>query len=399
MHDIDTCVAKITGHSNYMEDLKMVTGNIFSIQPEIYHRAIDKVCKCNDNIVTCLYKIYNEKTSDKFDEILSKITNEYENYKIKDKVFTTNKKGREVIGATPKQLINSTWFDLIKNLERDINTYFDEVFKAKDEKQTYDNFQAIMDKNKECRSLYKIYDMSIESREMFNNLSFIRGFANEIVNILLKPMYDVDYVIEKNWHKVSKAFNGTDMTQHDVRSMLTKYIYAKYKVSMTNTKTPYIDLIIDIVGRDGIAETKSARFLEIIDAVNLDVMDKKTNAYEFATAVKTLVTEGMQHKIIDPEIYKRVEEKMISTGEGTNDNDIIDMVLETEKEVVDEENNESVIGALCNALDNITKDKNGTDENGMDKNETKEDETKERKDETMKSETMKSETYDILSNL
>lgn len=399
MHDIDTCVAKITGHSNYMEDLKMVTGNIFSIQPEIYHRAIDKVCKCNDNIVTCLYKIYNEKTSDKFDEILSKITNEYENYKIKDKVFTTNKKGREVIGATPKQLINSTWFDLIKNLERDINTYFDEVFRAKDEKQTYDNFQAIMDKNKECRSLYKIYDMSIESREMFNNLSFIRGFANEIVNILLKPMYDVDYVIEKNWHKVSKAFNGTDMTQHDVRSMLTKYIYAKYKVSMTNTKTPYIDLIIDIVGRDGIAETKSARFLEIIDAVNLDVMDKKTNAYEFATAVKTLVTEGMQHKIIDPEIYKQLErvcegtEGTEETCEGTKGTceETCEGTKETEEtEAID---GEKVDKSMMNTLDEMMTNKSGGEVKDEDKI------TDETLDETMKSETMKSETYDILSNL
>ena len=391
MHDIDTCVAKITGHSNYMEDLKMVTGNIFSIQPEIYHRAIDKVCKCNDNIVTCLYKIYNEKTSDKFDEILSKITNEYENYKIKDKVFTTNKKGREVIGATPKQLINSTWFDLIKNLERDINTYFDE-------KQTYDNFQAIMDKNKECRSLYKIYDMSIESREMFNNLSFIRGFANEIVNILLKPMYDVDYVIEKNWHKVSKAFNGTDMTQHDVRSMLTKYIYAKYKVSMTNTKTPYIDLIIDIVGRDGIAETKSARFLEIIDAVNLDVMDKKTNAYEFATAVKTLVTEGMQHKIIDPEIYKQLErvcegtegteETCEGTCEGTEGTEeTCEGTKGTEEtEAID---GEKVDKSMMNTLDEMMTNKSGGEVKDEDKT----------LDETMKSETMKAKTYDILSNL
>ena len=50
------------------------------------------------------------------------------------------------------------------------------------------------------------------------------------------------------------------MTQHDVRSMLTKYIYAKYKVSMTNTKTPYIDLIIDIVGRDGIQKLNPLDF-------------------------------------------------------------------------------------------------------------------------------------------
>ena len=245
-----------------------------------------------------------------------------------------------------------------------------------------------MDKNKECRSLYKIYDMSIESREMFNNLSFIRGFANEIVNILLKPMYDVDYVIEKNWHKVSKAFNGTDMTQHDVRSMLTKYIYAKYKVSMTNTKTPYIDLIIDIVGRDGIAETKSARFLEIIDAVNLDVMDKKTNAYEFATAVKTLVTEGMQHKIIDPEIYKQLErvcEGTEETCEGTEET--CEGTEETEEtEAID---GEKVDKSMMNTLDEMMTNKSGGEVKDEDKT----------LDETMKSETMKSETYDILSNL
>ena len=278
---------------------------------------------------------------------------------------------------------------MIKNLERDINTYFDEVFKAKDEKQTYDNFQAIMDKNKECRSLYKIYDMSIESREMFNNLSFIRGFANEIVNILLKPMYDVDYVIEKNWHKVSKAFNGTDMTQHDVRSMLTKYIYAKYKVSMTNTKTPYIDLIIDIVGRDGIAETKSARFLEIIDAVNLDVMDKKTNAYEFATAVKTLVTEGMQHKIIDPEIYKQLE-RVCEGTEGTEETcEGIKGTCEETCEGTKETDGEKDDKSMMNTLDEMMTNKSGEEVKDEDKT----------LDETMKSETMKSETYDILSNL
>ena len=155
---------------------------------------------------------------------------------------------------------------------------------------------------------------------------------------------------------------------------------------MTNTKTPYIDLIIDIVGRDGIAETKSARFLEIIDAVNLDVMDKKTNAYEFATAVKTLVTEGMQHKIIDPEIYKQLErvcEGTEGTCEGTEE------TCEGTEAIDGEKDDKS----MMNTLDEMMTNKSGGEVKDEDKT------TDKTLDETMKSETMKSETYDILSNL
>ena len=114
--------------------------------------------------------------------------------------------------------------------------------------------------------------------------------------------------------------------------------------------------------------------------------------------MKTLVTEGMQHKIIDPEIYKQLErvcEGTEGTCEGTEETcegteETCEGTKETEEtEAID---GEKVDKSMMNTLDEMMTNKSGGEVKDEDKtlDETMKSETM--KSETMKSETMKSET-------
>ena len=44
MRDIDSMISNISGHSDYMSQLKTVIGNINTVELEIYRERINKLC-------------------------------------------------------------------------------------------------------------------------------------------------------------------------------------------------------------------------------------------------------------------------------------------------------------------------------------------------------------------
>ena len=44
MRDIDSMISNISGHSDYMQQLKTVIGNINTVELEIYRERINKLC-------------------------------------------------------------------------------------------------------------------------------------------------------------------------------------------------------------------------------------------------------------------------------------------------------------------------------------------------------------------
>lgn len=320
MHDIDAQISKITGQNNYMETLQKITGNIMTIDMEQYHSVHKKISACDFNIKVLLSRLAESETTDNGSSI-NAINDEYKrestNINIKDGTFTmyqrkVGKKGkvkppREIVapGHNPPDLIKTQWFKSVKHIEKEVNKYFTNVFPntLKPDEQTFAYLSTeIYKTSPEVLELQTIYDVKIANDEIFKNITQLRKCTNMIINLLLTPMYDVKGTIRKHWDKIerifnSKAFQQTGLTcQEDIIDMLNQFIVAKYRATITGNNKHYAKLFLSVVGNDNVTNMDGARFIEIMDSIDLEKLDKNENVYKFASNAKELI-----HQIVNNE--------------------------------------------------------------------------------------------------
>lgn len=329
MHDIDAQISKISGQQNYMEQLQKITGNIEHIDMNMYHEKHIKIVNCDSNIKILLNKIRTE--TDAIDSYKVPYEKESDLLNIRDKTFgfkekkKTDKPLQEIVmpGYKPMDLVKTEWFKLVKHMEKDINKFLIEIFPMNEQsKETYDkeistktfaDLEKEYAKHPELTDIKTALDCKVNSPIIFTSLLLMKRYCKIIINILLVPMYDVKKTINSHWSQIdrifkTKAFQQTQIASPtDIVNILNQFIIAKYRATITGNNKHYVKLFLNTIGNENISNMDGARFMEIMDAIDLDKLNKKDKVYKFALSAKTAMQKIAANENITPDILKEFD--------------------------------------------------------------------------------------------
>lgn len=332
MHDIDAQISKISGQANYMEHLQKITGNLMNVDMKMYHEKHTKLVNCDTNIRKVLAKLLKEDehiqpTFDQYEQLSTKLDLANKTFYMHVKKSSKSKKvhpPREKItpGYLPSELVKTEWFHLVKHMEKAVQKFLVEVFpanpdsekKTEYEKKTYEELKSEFDAHPELLDIKTVLDIRVSSKAIFELLKLLKRFGKIVINILMLPMYDVKATIESHWDQIERifktqAFKDTGVaSSEDIVVILTQFIIAKYRATVTGNNKHYIRLFFDTVGNESLANMDGARFLEIMDAIDLDQLDKADNVYKFASSAKIAMKKIANNEAITPDILKEFDE-------------------------------------------------------------------------------------------
>lgn len=351
MYDIESQIQRISGQQNYMESLQKVTGDPMHIDMEFYHDKHSKLCHCDNNIKVLLKKLTD------MDSACLTVKNNYfrlsEEINIKDNTFqiyqkkaskktTKPKRPREIIaqGYHPPELIKTDWFKLVKQMEKDINKYLHNVFPdaAKGNKSieayTYGELQTELNKNPELVDMYLVFDCRIINEQQFTAIGLMKKSCRVIINTLLTPMYDVKRTIESHWSDINRIFNSkafqqlqnnapdgnVPATPADIVNILAQFVVAKYRCTITGNNKHYVKLFVNVLGDESVSNLDGARFMEIMDSLNLEQFDKQDTVYQFATGAKQIMKHIANADNVTPELLQEIDGIFNPTGGQTPPN-------------------------------------------------------------------------------
>ena len=416
MHDIDAQISKISGQANYMEHLQKITGNIMNVDMALYHEKHTKLSNCDSNIRKVLAKLLKE------DPLIQPTHDEY--LKLSDALDITNKtfymhvkkssKSKKVHppkekispGYQPSELVKTDWFHLVKHMEKAVQKFLVEVFpadpdqskKTEYEKKTFEELDAEFKAHPEMIDIKTILDVKVVNKSIFELFKLLKRFTKIIINILMLPMYDVKATIESHWDQIEKIFKSKAIQQtadkaglaseEDIILILTQFIIAKYRATVTGNNKHYIRLFFETVGNDSLANMDGARFLEIMEAIDLDKLDKSDNVYKFASSAKIAMRKIANNEAITPDILKEFDE--IFNSPTTEDKEKATAEQEKANQVVE---GADIFSDQPNNIEPPSKDVELIDSNINESNETNNDETnKEESNITNDDETNKEES-------
>lgn len=332
MHDIDAQISRISGQQNYMESLQKITGNIFTIDDTIFREKHNKMCACDFNIKLLLERLSKSQPNETINTIQQEYLRESNAIDIKNKTFTMkqrkNKPPREIIDDMhkPPELIKTPWFKLVKRIEKTINKVFSEMFpkEFKEEQRTFEYISQDNAKHPELVDLRTVFDVKITDEQTYKSFTQLAKCSRIIINIMLMPMYDVKATIEKHWPKIDKIFktkafqnlpqtpDGRAISPGDIIYMLTQFIVAKYRATITGNNKHYVKLFLNTIGDENISSLDGARFMEIMDSIDLDKLNKNDNVYKFAMGAKTAMKKMINNENFNAEEIIRELDNMFN---------------------------------------------------------------------------------------
>ena len=379
MHDIEAQISRISGQQNYMDHLQRITGNIEFVDMEMYHEKHTKLVNCDSNIKKILRKLLDEhseietlKTNyEKESSELNLKEKTFGWHVKKSKKSKKVRKPREIInqGYRPMELVKTNWFKVVKHIEKDIHKFLVEVFpqemppdqdkdkdntdgkdkgktEGKDQDNTESKTEAMLNKsaaeklnenNYEIKTFadleneYKLHpelpdiktalDCKVTTNTTFTSMLLLKRFCKIIINILLTPMYDVKKTISSHWTEINKIFKTKAFQQakiasaDDIVEILYQFIIAKYRATVTGNNKHYVKLFLDTVGNDSVSNMDGARFMEIMDAIDLDKLNKRDKVYKFAMGAKTAMQRIVKNEGITPEVLKEFDEMFKSSDD------------------------------------------------------------------------------------
>ena len=378
MHDIEAQISRISGQQNYMEQLQKITGNIEFVDMDMYHDKHNKLVNCDSNIKKVLRKMLEDTDSidtikslyDKESNTLNLKDNTFGLYVKKSKISKKQKKPREIInnGYRPIDLVKTEWFKIIKRMEKDIHKFLIEVFpdtsqntnvndgsntdslpnvqlnnksKLDVESKTFADLEHEYKLHPELLDIKTALDCKINTNKLFTSIIMIKKFAKIIINILLTPMYDVKKTIHSHWSEINrifktKAFQQTKLTSpDDIIEILYQFIIAKYRATITGNNKHYVKLFLDTVGNENVSNMDGARFVEIMDAIDLDKLNKKDKVYQFALGAKSIMQRIVNNENITPNILKEFDNMFNDENdEDVNSNENSDATNKTNNDLI-----------------------------------------------------------------
>ena len=331
MHDIDARIREISGTNNYMEHLQKVTGDIFRVDMDMWKEKHTKICAADRNVLKLLGIIKG------FDNGIEKTYNEYKSLSealdISNKAFqekTKRKKATGVVkskvlvapGYAPKDLVKSPWFKQVTHIENSIQKYLSDTFADDNSKNdfmsvSYMDLQEIYDKHPELVDVKLCLGARVNNAKILQSLILMKRACKDVINILLVPMYDVEQTIHSHWNQIDRIFKNKTFQQHaqgvtptDVIRILHQFIIAKYRADVTGNNKHYVKLFFGAVGDETMANMDGARFMEIMDSIDMSAFNKDDKVYQFATNAKTIMQKIANNETLTPKMLEEITQMM-----------------------------------------------------------------------------------------
>ena len=117
-------------------------------------------------------------------------------------------------------------------------------------------------------------------------------------------MYDVKAKIDKSEqhlqkiikHDIAKGMDKNNlMTLDTVKKALESFVIAKFRTTITDSAEHYLKLFFNVIGDEDTANLDGARFMEMMDSLNIESLGSEHKAYSFAMRAKDMmrkVTSG-----------------------------------------------------------------------------------------------------------
>lgn len=331
MHDIDAKIAQISGQQDYMAQLQKVTGDITQINKDMFKAAIERCSKCDSNLEIIADRFINTKLLDAQSlEMFTEFKNLRKQYDIANKTFImetrkskkSNKPPREIIDSKhrPIEIVASPWFKQVRSIEEVSRKYLDLIlgtgqYDSDDIK--VEQFHNAFKENPDLETISIFCGITIkpDDDKLLASIALSNRFARIIINTMMEPMYDVKKTIIKNYHIINKVFKATSQridginSTEDVINILHKFICAKYRVMLTGNNEHYIKLFSSLVDDANSVDMDGAKFLNIMDSLNLEQLDKNNNTYKFAVGAKDIINKIIRNEELDAEeIVERIND-------------------------------------------------------------------------------------------
>lgn len=304
MDNTDSIIKNITGSNNYVKELEKVCGNIETIDKTWFINQNDSN-KIDDNIIR--KTIIN--TLGKDAEIVKQYFKLSMNINFNNPFITIIKKSkkskqpiktREEIRQElkPSTFIKCEYFKLLKSLEKTTNNLLI-AFGSNGEK-----INDILKSQPELPDIKTFHGYKIKHINDIKPINIIHESSHNIINRYMLPMYDMKSIMDKNWGMLSPLFKnnsglkveGVDISQSEIKDMLYLFMVAKYRCTITENNKYYVKLFMNIINNNGSMQEETefgkmdpARFLELLDTINLEAIDKKQKVYKFAEQSKNII--------------------------------------------------------------------------------------------------------------
>ena len=354
MDDLDAQINRLSGQTNYMEKLQQLTGNIYTIDRDMYKTAIKKISAAAFNIGFLLTKLKNLQSNETVLKLLGKYTKLEAEMDLKNSVFVmVQKKSSKKVhppkekiahDRTPPDLIKSEWFTCIKSIERAIYKFICSFTTSspRTAKYVYPEYSVLekhFTEEPTQLELKTVFDIKVNSGEIYNTITKLHEMAYIIIDQLMTPMYNVRQTIESHWGQIAQIFTQKALQNHEifgdknmVIDVLHKFIIAKYRAEITGNKKHYVKLFMSTVDEGTMAEMDSARFIEIMDSIDLEKLNKKEKVYKFAMAAKSTMKALSENENINvEEVIEKLNNLFESDDEAEKEE-----ITEADKEVMEQ---------------------------------------------------------------
>lgn len=352
--NFDKSITKYCG-SDWATQLQTITGNLSHIDFPTYHKNIEKISTCENNIRKLFKRLLKnedvEHTRDLLD-IIKRFANESSKLDLQNKTFYKKRKHSKngskkhpvfvevediSTGYYPADILKSEWFKVVKEIESEIFHVVEKVFISQEDTHidktsqtrrniyddfTFEKYLEVITENPVYVEVYKCFGVKINVAEVFDTFMTLQKQASIIINVLLRPVYDIDAKIKKAFDtSLAKVFKPEMMrknglTKDLVINLLIQFMLAKYRADITGNNKYFLQMLVENVTEGELAGISGPRFIEIMDTINTDALDKSSKATRFTLKAKDLIKKMVaKGDVFDESILKEVEDIMVDKDE------------------------------------------------------------------------------------
>lgn len=301
MKNIDRGIAEITGIQDYMSELAKVTGHINSIDVEFYTKQLANITKAHHLIIREADKFIETHAGNAFVALRDSLVAAWKNLDLAHAINReyrrkkTDTKTSVHVVIKPADIYRSQWFGIIKEAETAANKLCEEfdmfVYLSQED------FDKMHSTHYDSIEIYQFYGLKLNTIEACHLVSTFHRYLNKVIEIVLTPAYDCKAKIAKKWDgRFDKMFVkqiGADAPTEDIQKIVYNFVIAKYRLGLTGSTAQFEKIFLDIVPNDDIAELNSARYLNLIDSIDLSEFDKNDKIRMFAQSAKDAIHELM----------------------------------------------------------------------------------------------------------
>lgn len=307
---IDKAINNVSGSSNYMKDMEYIVGNVFTIDKPFYIEQLKRV-KGTYKLIKDNTKNINHKFFKDFTVSWQKLDLDHAYKKIANK---KTGKIKEKIAITPKDIISSQWFAQLRQLDVVITNLIDQ-FKIESLDMSEETIK-IINENPNTVDAFKFFGRKISEEGIHQIVFVLNKFVKDVFEVLMNPMYDYQKYIVNHWlpqidavvsARANKNPELKGLKTEDTQKYVGLFAKAKYRLGLTENTNDFTKVFLDVIGESEIANLDAARFMDILDTIDVSSIDKTGKLQQTLELTKLNIEKAKDSKFNLEEVVKDFE--------------------------------------------------------------------------------------------